>query len=82
MDFESLAAAGSMGGSGGVVVMDETTCMVRVGEIVSRFYHHESCGQCTQCCLWRLPGLDEQPRGGRPPRLSPQRRGRRQGAGV
>jgi NADH-quinone oxidoreductase subunit F len=49
MDFESLAAAGSMGGSGGVVVMDETTCMVRVGEIVSRFYHHESCGQCTQC---------------------------------
>jgi NADH-quinone oxidoreductase subunit F len=38
-----------MGGSGGVIVMDETTCMVRVGEIVSRFYHHESCGQCTQC---------------------------------
>jgi NADH-quinone oxidoreductase subunit F len=49
MDFESLAAAGSMGGSGGVIVMDETVCMVRVGEIVSRFYHHESCGQCTQC---------------------------------
>ncbi len=49
MDFESLAAAGSMGGSGGVIVMDETTCMVRVGEIVARFYHHESCGQCTQC---------------------------------
>jgi NADH-quinone oxidoreductase subunit F len=49
MDFDSLAAAGSMGGSGGVIVMDETTCMVRVGEIVSRFYHHESCGQCTQC---------------------------------
>ena len=33
-------------------------------------------------CLWRLPGLDEQPRGGRPPRFSPQRGGRRQGAGV
>jgi NADH-quinone oxidoreductase subunit F len=49
MDFESLAAAGSMGGSGGVIVMDDSTCMVRVGEIVSRFYHHESCGQCTQC---------------------------------
>lgn len=32
--------------------------------------------------LWRLPGLDEQPRGGRPPRFSPQRRGRRQGPGV
>ncbi|MDE2485345.1 MAG: SLBB domain-containing protein, partial [candidate division NC10 bacterium] len=49
MDFESLATAGSMAGSGGVIVMDETTCMVRVGQIVSRFYHHESCGQCTQC---------------------------------
>lgn len=49
MDFDSLAAAGTMGGSGGVIVMDDTTCMVRVGEIVSRFYHHESCGQCTQC---------------------------------
>jgi transposase len=33
-------------------------------------------------CLWRLPGLDEQPRGGRPPRFSPQRRHRRQGSGV
>jgi len=49
MDFESLATAGSMAGSGGLIVMDETTCMVRVGEIISRFYHHESCGQCTQC---------------------------------
>lgn len=49
LDFESLAAAGSMGGSGAVIVMDETTCMVKVGEVVTRFYHHESCGQCTQC---------------------------------
>jgi NADH-quinone oxidoreductase subunit F len=49
MDFESLAAAGSMSGSGAVIVMDDSVCMVRVGEIVSRFYHHESCGQCTQC---------------------------------
>jgi NADH-quinone oxidoreductase subunit F len=49
MDFDSLAAAGSMGGSGAVIVMDDTTCIVRVAEIVSRFYHHESCGQCTQC---------------------------------
>ena len=49
LDFESLAAAGSMGGSGAVIVMDETTCMVKVGEVVNRFYHHESCGQCTQC---------------------------------
>ncbi|MGH7410239.1 MAG: NADH-quinone oxidoreductase subunit NuoF [Candidatus Methylomirabilis sp.] len=49
MDFESLAKAGSMAGSGGVIVMDDTTCMVRVAEVVARFYHHESCGQCTQC---------------------------------
>ncbi len=49
MDFESLAAAGSMGGSGGVIVMAEGTCMVKVGEVVARFFHHESCGQCTQC---------------------------------
>ncbi|MFA5026756.1 MAG: NADH-quinone oxidoreductase subunit NuoF [Candidatus Methylomirabilota bacterium] len=49
MDFESLSAAGSMGGSGAVIVLDDRSCMVRVGEIVSRFYHHESCGQCTQC---------------------------------
>ena len=49
MDFESLAKVGSMGGSGGVIVMDDTTCMVRVACVVARFYHHESCGQCTQC---------------------------------
>ncbi len=49
LDFESLAAAGSMGGSGAVIVMDDTTCMVKVGEVINRFYHHESCGQCTQC---------------------------------
>ena len=49
MDFESLAAAGSMGGSGGVIVMAEGSCMVKVGEVVARFFHHESCGQCTQC---------------------------------
>ncbi|MFQ5990067.1 MAG: NADH-quinone oxidoreductase subunit NuoF [Candidatus Methylomirabilales bacterium] len=49
LDFESLAAAGSMGGSGAVIVIDETTCMVKVGEVINRFYHHESCGQCTQC---------------------------------
>jgi len=49
MDFDSLAKVGSMAGSGGVIVMDDGTCMVRVAEIVARFYHHESCGQCTQC---------------------------------
>lgn len=49
LDFESVAAAGSMLGSGAVIVMDNTTCMVKVALILSRFYHHESCGQCTPC---------------------------------
>lgn len=49
MDFDSLMQAGSMLGSGGVMVMDESTCMVRVLERISKFYMHESCGQCTPC---------------------------------
>jgi NADH-quinone oxidoreductase subunit F len=49
MDFESIKRAGSMLGSGAVMVMDETTCMVRVLERISRFYYAESCGQCTPC---------------------------------
>ena len=49
MDFESLAAIGSMAGSGGVIVMDETTCMVWAGTNIMEFYAHESCGQCTPC---------------------------------
>jgi len=49
MDFDSLRAAGSAVGSAGVIVMDETTCMVRVLERISRFYMAESCGQCTPC---------------------------------
>ena len=49
MDFESVKKAGSMLGSGAVMVMDETTCMVRVLERIARFYHMESCGQCTPC---------------------------------
>lgn len=49
MDFDSLAAIGSMLGSAGVIVMDETTCIVRALFVVTRFYHHESCGQCTPC---------------------------------
>lgn len=49
MDFESLMAAGSMLGSGGVMVMDESTCMVKVLERITKFYMHESCGQCTPC---------------------------------
>jgi NADH-quinone oxidoreductase subunit F len=49
MDFDSLAAKGTMLGSGGVIVMDETTDMVDALYNVLRFYHHESCGQCTPC---------------------------------
>ncbi|MCZ6793352.1 MAG: NADH-quinone oxidoreductase subunit NuoF [Planctomycetota bacterium] len=49
MDFDSLAAAGTMLGSGGVIVMDETTDMVDALYNILRFYHHESCGQCTPC---------------------------------
>ncbi|HHQ42805.1 MAG TPA: NADH oxidoreductase (quinone) subunit F [Chromatiales bacterium] len=49
MDYESVQAAGSLLGSGAVIVMDETTCMVRVLERISRFYYAESCGQCTPC---------------------------------
>ncbi|MEW6132293.1 MAG: NADH-quinone oxidoreductase subunit NuoF [Pseudomonadota bacterium] len=49
MDFDSLAKAGSMLGSGAVIVMDETVCMVRALERLSYFYFEESCGQCTPC---------------------------------
>ena len=49
LDFESCAAAGTSLGSGGFYVMDETTCMVRMLEVTSHFYEHESCGQCTPC---------------------------------
>ncbi len=49
MDFDSLMKAGSALGSGAVVVMDETTCMVKVLRRISRFYFAESCGQCTPC---------------------------------
>jgi len=49
MDYESLAAKGSMLGSGGVIVMDESTCMVKSLLNLSHFYAHESCGQCSPC---------------------------------
>ena len=49
MDYDSLRKAGSAIGSAAVIVMDETTDMVRVLERLSRFYHMESCGQCTPC---------------------------------
>lgn len=49
MDFDSLAKAGSMLGSGAVIVLDEDTCMVKLLTRISEFYYDESCGQCTPC---------------------------------
>jgi NADH-quinone oxidoreductase subunit F len=49
MDFDSLLKVGSMLGSAGVVVMDETICMVKAAHNVMHFFAHESCGQCTPC---------------------------------
>jgi NADH-quinone oxidoreductase subunit F len=49
MDYDAIAKAGSMLGSGAVIIMDETTCMVRAVERISHFYYEESCGQCTPC---------------------------------
>ncbi|MCX7692233.1 MAG: NADH-quinone oxidoreductase subunit NuoF [Tepidimonas taiwanensis] len=59
MDYDSIAKAGSMLGSGAVIVMDETRCMVKSLQRLSYFYMHESCGQCTPCregtgWLWRV----------------------------
>jgi NADH-quinone oxidoreductase subunit F len=73
MDFDALAKAGSMLGSGAVIVMDETTCMVQALRRISYFYYEESCGQCTPCregsgWLWRV--IDRIERGeGRPEEL-------------
>jgi NADH-quinone oxidoreductase subunit F len=49
MDYDSLRKIGSAIGSAAVIVMDETTCMVKVLERITRFYRSESCGQCTPC---------------------------------
>jgi NADH-quinone oxidoreductase subunit F len=49
MDYDSIAQAGSMLGSGAVIVMDDTNCMVKVLDRISYFYFEESCGQCTPC---------------------------------
>ena len=59
MDYDSISKAGSMLGSGAVIVMDDTRCMVESLKRLSYFYMHESCGQCTPCregtgWLWRV----------------------------
>ncbi|OFZ20046.1 MAG: NADH oxidoreductase (quinone) subunit F [Bdellovibrionales bacterium RBG_16_40_8] len=49
MDYECLAQMGSMLGSGAVIVIDDSNCMVDLLKVMMHFYHHESCGQCTPC---------------------------------
>lgn len=49
LDYESLAEFGSMLGSGAIVVIPQTQCMVEILKVTLDFYHHESCGQCTPC---------------------------------
>ena len=67
MDFDSLAAAGSMAGSGGVIVMDDSRDMVWALNNINEFYAHESCGQCTPCregSLWMKKITDRMLSGG------------------
>jgi len=59
MDADSLKAAGSSVGTAGMIVMDETTDLIRVISRISKFYYHESCGQCTPCregtgWIWKI----------------------------
>ncbi|QFY88055.1 NADH-quinone oxidoreductase subunit NuoF [Magnetovirga frankeli] len=68
MDYDSIAKAGSMLGSGAVVVIDDRQCMVKILERLSYFYHEESCGQCTPCregtgWLYRVVSRIEQGKG-------------------
>lgn len=68
MDYDSISKAGSMLGSGAVIVMNETRCMVRSLLRLSYFYHEESCGQCTPCregtgWLWRMVKRIEEGKG-------------------
>jgi NADH-quinone oxidoreductase subunit F len=49
LDFDAMAAAGTMLGSGAVIVIDDRACMVQLGLRVAQFYMHESCGKCTPC---------------------------------
>jgi len=67
MDFDSLAAAGSMAGSGGVIVLDDSRDVVWVLNNINEFYAHESCGQCTPCregSLWMKKITDRMLGGG------------------
>ncbi|MDQ3952727.1 MAG: NADH-quinone oxidoreductase subunit NuoF [Actinomycetota bacterium] len=70
MDFEALKEAGTMLGSGAVVFMDDTTCMVRNALVTTEFFAHESCGKCTPCregTWWAVKVLERLEHGeGRP----------------
>jgi len=70
MDFEALKDAGTMLGSGAVVFMDDTTCMVRNALVTTEFFEHESCGKCTPCregTWWAVKVLERVEHGeGRP----------------
>jgi NADH:ubiquinone oxidoreductase subunit F (NADH-binding) len=70
MDYEGFVAKGTMLGSGGVIVFDDSVCMVKMIARLARFYAHESCAQCTQC----RDGLDHA-------HPEPHRSGRRHEAG-
>jgi NADH-quinone oxidoreductase subunit F len=71
--FDGIAKAGSLLGSAGIIVMDETTCMVWAAENLLHFYKHESCGKCTPCregCDWLFRMLHKIEAGeGQPPDL-------------
>ncbi|MBA2725054.1 MAG: NADH-quinone oxidoreductase subunit NuoF, partial [Actinobacteria bacterium] len=61
MDFEALKEAGTMLGSGAVIFMDDTTCMVRNALLTAHFFEHESCGKCTPCregTWWKVKILE------------------------
>ena len=62
MDFDSLAKVGSMLGSAGTIVIDDSTCMVWMARKLTYFYKHESCGKCSPCregTGWMLRLLDK-----------------------
>jgi NADH-quinone oxidoreductase subunit F len=64
--FDGVAKAGSLLGSAGIIVLDDTTCMVWLAENLLRFYRHESCGKCTPCregTQWLLSILEKIERG-------------------
>jgi NADH-quinone oxidoreductase subunit F len=49
MDHDNLQKNGTLLGTGAIMVMDDTTCVVRAAQVIAKFFRHESCGQCTQC---------------------------------